>query len=69
MRDDQRKLTLSPAVQAFHERTNAALAAFEAASPEERAARLRDLEALKDECITQIERNHDAMRRLLEGEN
>lgn len=64
---DERMVRLSPEVEANHARTMAAIEALECAPPEEREARRRDLEGLRDETIAAIKRNRAELMRLLDG--
>lgn len=66
---ERRRLRLSPWVEAHHARTTAAIEALECAPPEEREARRRDLEALRDETVAMIKRNRAELMRLLDGAN
>lgn len=64
---DERRLRVSPEVEANHARTTALIEALECAPPEEREARRRDLEDLRDETIAMIKRNRAELMRLLDG--
>jgi hypothetical protein len=66
MPHERRRLGLSPEVQAFHEKVEAALAAFKAAPPEEKLKRRQELEALTAEGAAQIRRTQAAVLALLD---